>query len=282
VYLPVPAPGAARARRWPQARPHSASRAGSIGDLQSRPGTSLVAKLHGYRLAVAQETQGGRCWDEAKIKSMTGGDKMTARFMRQDFFDFKPKFKLFITGNHKPHLENVDEAIRRRMLLVPFTVQIPVEERDPQLADKLMAEGPAILRWCTDGCAEWQHHGLMPPAVVTEATDAYFDDQDTIGQWLDDCTDDGGSLAVTPAKQPSDGSFATTPTRARARARGRGQAPGRRGAVPVTNPLFSSWKNWTEERASALPSGGSVTTPRSAHLPPSLRGRIKQRHLLSL
>jgi P4 family phage/plasmid primase-like protien len=172
-----------------------------------------VAKLHGHRLAIAQETQSGRRWDEAKIKSMTGGDKMTARFMRQDYFDFKPKFKLFITGNHKPHLENVDEAIRRRMLLVPFTVQIPPDERDPQLADKLMAQGPAILRWCIDGCLDWQQHGLMPPAVVTEATDAYFDDQDTIGQWLDDCTEDGGSLAVTPAKK-----------------------------------LFASWKNWTDER----------------------------------
>src|SRR5262249_23109446 len=89
-----------------------------------------VAKLHGYRLTVAQETQKARRWDEAKIKTMTGGDKMTARFMRCDLFDFVPKFKLWIVGNHKPILDNVDEAMRRRMLLVPFTVQIPPEERD--------------------------------------------------------------------------------------------------------------------------------------------------------
>jgi putative DNA primase/helicase len=86
---------------------------------------------------------------------MTGGDKMTAPFMRQDFFDFLPKFKLWITGNHKPRLNNVDEAMRRRMLLVPFLVQIPVEERDPDLPEKLKAEWPAILRWCLDGCLEW-------------------------------------------------------------------------------------------------------------------------------
>ena len=106
-----------------------------------------LAKLHGYRLVVAQETAKGRRWDEAKIKTMTGGDKMTARFMRCDYFDFTPKFKLWIVGNHKPQLESIDEAIRRRMLLVPFLVQIPVEERDPNLAEKLKAEWPAILRW---------------------------------------------------------------------------------------------------------------------------------------
>src|SRR5437870_2858448 len=78
-----------------------------------------IAKLHGYRLVVAQETEKGRRWDDTKIKSMTGGDKMTARFMRQDFFDFTPKFKLWVIGNHKPRLGNVDEAMRRRLLLVP-------------------------------------------------------------------------------------------------------------------------------------------------------------------
>ena len=72
---------------------------------------------------------------------MTGGDKMTARFMRQDFFDFVPTFKLFIAGNHKPRLDNVDEAMRRRLLLVPFTVQIPPAERDPDLPRKLGQNG---------------------------------------------------------------------------------------------------------------------------------------------
>ena len=94
-----------------------------------------LAKLHGARLVVAQETQKGRHWDETKIKTLTGGDKMTARFMRQDFFDFVPTFKLFIAGNHKPRLGSVDEAMRRRLLLAPFTVRIPQGERDPELAE---------------------------------------------------------------------------------------------------------------------------------------------------
>jgi putative DNA primase/helicase len=172
-----------------------------------------VAKLHGFRLVIAQETEKGRRWDDVKIKAMTGGDKMTARFMRQDFFDFIPTFKLFITGNHKPRLDNVDEAMRRRLLLVPFTVQIPPEERDPELPRKLEAEWPAILRWCLDGCLAWQHMGLAPPAIVTDATAAYFDDQDVVQQWLDECTEDGGPYAFTLTKQ-----------------------------------LYASWKQWCDER----------------------------------
>jgi putative DNA primase/helicase len=148
-----------------------------------------LAKLRGSRLVVAQETQQGRCWDEAKIKAITGGDKQTARFMRQDFFDFYPTFKLFIAGNHKPTLRNVDEAMRRRLLLVPFTVQIPPAERDTKLAEKLEVEWPAILRWAIDGCLEWQRIGLAPPAIVTDATADYFAGEDSFGQWLEDRCD---------------------------------------------------------------------------------------------
>ena len=96
-----------------------------------------VARLHKVRLTVAQETPKSRAWDEAKIKNMTGGDVMTGRFMRGDFFDFDPTHKLIIVGNHKPTLRNVDEAFRRRFLLVPFTVTIPEAERDPELSEKL-------------------------------------------------------------------------------------------------------------------------------------------------
>jgi putative DNA primase/helicase len=123
-----------------------------------------LAKLAGARLVVAQEMQRGRRWDESKIKALTGGDKITARFMRQDYFDYEPRFKLLIAGNHKPRLGGVDEAMRRRLLLVPFVVQIPSAERDPHLARKLELEWPAILRWCIDGCLEWQRIGLSARA----------------------------------------------------------------------------------------------------------------------
>jgi len=77
--------------------------------------------------------------------------------------------------------------MRRRLLLVPFVVQIPTEERDPALPHKLEAEWAAILRWALDGCGEWRRIGLQPPKAVTEATEAYFSDQDIMQQWFDDC-----------------------------------------------------------------------------------------------
>jgi putative DNA primase/helicase len=104
-----------------------------------------LAMLRGARLVVASETQAGRHWNESRIKALSGGDPISARFMRGDFFTFVPRFKLVILGNHKPALRNVDEAIRRRLHLVPFTVQITPEERDPNLAEKLKAEWPGIL-----------------------------------------------------------------------------------------------------------------------------------------
>jgi putative DNA primase/helicase len=172
-----------------------------------------IAKLEGTRLVVAHETQKGRRWDEAKIKNLTGGDILTGRFMRGDFFDFRPTHKLLIVGNHKPSLRNVDEAIKRRILLVPFTVQIPQDERDPKLADKLKPEWPAILRWMVDGCLEWQRVGLMVPDVVRKATDDYLADQDTVGQWCDEWLDTHDPNVFT-----------------------------------LTRALFKSWKTWCDER----------------------------------
>lgn len=99
-----------------------------------------LASLQGARLVTAIETDSGRNWAESKIKNLTGGDRIAARFMRQDFFQFTPEFKLLIAGNHKPSLRSVDEAIRRRLHLVPFTVTIPEAERDLNLAEKLRAE----------------------------------------------------------------------------------------------------------------------------------------------
>jgi putative DNA primase/helicase len=103
-----------------------------------------IAKLMGARLVITQETQEGRRWDEAKVKQLTGSDKLTGRFMRQDFFDFTPTHKFLISGNHLPSLRNVDDAIRRRLLLVPFTVKI--ENPDVDMFEKLKAEWPAIQR----------------------------------------------------------------------------------------------------------------------------------------
>jgi putative DNA primase/helicase len=145
-----------------------------------------LAMLRGVRLVVAQETEVGRHWAEARIKSITGGDPITARFMRADFFTYAPQFKLVIVGNHKPALRNVDEAIRRRIHLVPFTVTIPPAERDKYLFDKLKPEWPGILHWATEGSVEWHKIGLAPPSAVTAATDAYLAEEDAIARWIDE------------------------------------------------------------------------------------------------
>lgn len=146
-----------------------------------------LAMLRGARLVSAQETEEGRRWAESRIKALTGGDPITARFMRQDFFTYTPQFKLMIAGNHKPGLRNIDEAIRRRFHLLPFTVRIPPEQRDPNLFDSLQQEWPAILAWALEGCLEWQAQGLSPPAAVVDATAEYFNDEDVFGRWLEEC-----------------------------------------------------------------------------------------------
>ncbi len=169
-----------------------------------------LAMLRGARLVTAQETEEGRRWAESRIKAMTGGDPITARFMRQDFFTFEPTFKLLIAGNHRPGLRNVDEAIRRRFNLIPFDIRIPPEERDLNLPEKLKAEWPGILAWAIEGCLEWQRIGLSPPGVVINATEEYLEAEDAMATWMAEC--------CTQAK-----TFLS------------------RGA-----DLYSSWKNWAE------------------------------------
>ena len=153
-----------------------------------------LAGLRGARLVTATETEEGRRWAEARIKQLTGGDTVSARFMRQDFFEYRPAFKLVIAGNHKPSLRSVDEAIRRRFHMIPFAVTIPADERDVELVEKLKAEWPGILAWLIEGCLEWQAEGLRPPQAVLEATDAYLSAEDAIAAWIDDrCERDGST-----------------------------------------------------------------------------------------
>ena len=159
-----------------------------------------LAGLRGARSVTATETEEGRRWAESKIKALTGGDKIAARFMRQDYFEFQPQFKLLIAGNHKPRLGNVDEAIRRRLYLVPFTVTIPEAERDEDLGEKLKSEWPGILQWAIDGCLEWQDVGLSPPNVVRDATDAYLEAEDALMLWIAECCVTGSNSRTTNAE----------------------------------------------------------------------------------
>ena len=171
-----------------------------------------LAGLRAARLVLVPETESGQAWAEARIKSVTGGEKIRANFMHQDHFEFRPQFKLIVAGNHRPSLANVGEAMRRRLHLVPFTVTIPPEQRDLRLAEKLIAERDGILGWMVSGCAEWQRIGLVPSPCVLDSARDYFSSEDLLGQWLDE------SCLVGPqAKEQS-------------------------------AALFRAWKFWTEER----------------------------------
>ena len=146
-----------------------------------------LAKLRGARIVTASETEHGHAWAEARIKVLTGGDVISARFMRQDFFEYKPQFKLTVIGNHKPVIRNVDDAMRRRINIIPFVYKPVVVDRE--LESKLIIEAPGILQWMIEGCLDWQANGLIRPEIVTAATADYFSDQDMFAQWLEDCCD---------------------------------------------------------------------------------------------
>lgn len=141
-----------------------------------------LAGLQGARLVAASETQEGRAWDEAKVKSITGGDPITARYMHKDFFTFEPTFKLVFLGNHKPEIRNLDDAMRRRFHMVPFTIK--PKTVNTELFSQLKAEWPSIFAWMVEGCLAWQKTGLAAPAAVLDATREYFEDEDAVGRWL--------------------------------------------------------------------------------------------------
>jgi putative DNA primase/helicase len=161
---------------------------------QARHPTEM-ARLRGARLVTVDETDGSKRWNEKRIKRITGGGRIEARFMRQDDFEFMPQFKLLIAGNHKPQLRGVGKAIQRRIHLVPFTVTIPDDQRDDALADKLEAEYPAILQWMIEGCLAWQREGLKAPELVREATSRYIDAEDVINDWIEERCQQTGEVA---------------------------------------------------------------------------------------
>lgn len=143
-----------------------------------------LARLFGTRLVTATESQENTRLDEAVIKSLTGGDRITARYLYSEFFEYTPSFKIILSSNHKPQIRGTDEGIWRRIRLVPFLVTIPDEEKDPHLKKKLFVEAPGILNWMLDGCREWQQIGLGMPAAIQIATGEYRESSDLIGRWI--------------------------------------------------------------------------------------------------
>ena len=159
-----------------------------------------LADIFGARLVTSVEVDEGKRLAETLVKQMTGGDRMKARFMRGDFFEWTPTHKLFLAANHRPAIRGTDYAIWRRIHLVPFEVTIPKEERDGQLTNKLLAELPGILNWAIAGCLEWQRNGLGIPEAVQDATAHYRAEQDVLGEFLSErCIKDAQAFVATAA-----------------------------------------------------------------------------------
>lgn len=143
-----------------------------------------IAALRGARLVTASEPEQGAVLDESIIKEMTGDNAMTARFLNREFFTFAPTFKVWLATNHRPVIRSTGRATWRRMRLIPFEVSIPEAEWDRELLPRLLAERAGILRWAVHGCGDWFAGGLRPPARVTEATNAYRQDMDILGEFI--------------------------------------------------------------------------------------------------
>jgi putative DNA primase/helicase len=149
--------------------------------------TPELARLAGARAVITIEMEEGKRLAENRIKQMTGNDTMIARHLYQEPFEFKPEFKIWMAGNHKPAIKGTDHAIWRRIHLIPFTVTIPKEEQDSKLSEKLKAELPGILRWAAEGTREWREAGLNPPQQVLAAVNEYREEMDTVGHWIEEC-----------------------------------------------------------------------------------------------
>jgi putative DNA primase/helicase len=145
-----------------------------------------TADLFGLRLAFLQETDAGRRLAEATVKRLTGGERLKARRMREDFWSFDPSHTFMMFTNHKPIVTGTDEGIWRRLRLVPWNVKIPSDEQDGELADRLKLEADAVLAWLVDGYRNWREHGLVDPDPVVAATTAYRAESDTLGRFLTD------------------------------------------------------------------------------------------------
>lgn len=146
-----------------------------------------IAKLDGARLVTTTEPNEGERFDEGLLKQLTGGDRVSARKLYENEFEFTPQFKLWMATNHKPYVRGRDEGIWRRFIIIPFDKQIPLHEIDRDLTKKLKRELPAIMRWCVDGFLEWQRIGLSEPAIIKEQRDEYRVEMDSIAAFINEC-----------------------------------------------------------------------------------------------
>lgn len=156
-----------------------------------------IADLQGKRFVSTVEVEEGRQMAEVLVKQITGGDRIKARYMYRDFFEFEPTFKIWLAANYKPVIRGTDHAIWRRIRLIPFEITIPEEEQDKNLTEKLILELPGILNWAIEGCRKWQETGLTTPDIVKRATAAYRSEMDILAQFIDEICYQGGECEAS-------------------------------------------------------------------------------------
>ena len=165
----------------------------------SRKGEQIgndLARLRGTRFVTTTETEQGKKIAEPLIKQITGNDRITARFLYGEYFNFQPTFKVFMATNHKPSIRGADHGIWRRIKLVPFTTRIPEEKQDKHLEDKLKLEASGILNWLLEGVSRWRKEGMKAPPAVLSATDEYRSEMDIIGNFVKDCCVQKSGISV--------------------------------------------------------------------------------------
>lgn len=145
-----------------------------------------IARLSKARFVTSSEPNEGFRFDEGLIKQITGGDKVTARFLYAEEFEYTPKFKIWVSTNHKPIIRGTDDGIWRRLVLIPFEVQIPEEKVDKDLKYKLLREAPAILNWMTEGAYMWMQEGLEMPDKLIDASQSYRTEMDVVEQFIEE------------------------------------------------------------------------------------------------
>lgn len=162
-----------------------------------------IASLKGARFVTASESNQNVTLDEALIKQLTGGDKITARFLHKEFFEFTPTFKIFIATNHKPNIRGTDTGIWRRIRMIPFDLKITDENDDRTLDKKLKKELPGIFVWAVKGYKKWLKYGLKTPKKIFDATCVYQDEEDDLGMFIKDycIMDENGRIPVTEFKE---------------------------------------------------------------------------------
>jgi putative DNA primase/helicase len=159
-----------------------------------------IIDLRGFRFVTTSEVEGGRKMATDVMKRITGDSDLKARKMRQNFESFRNVTHLWLAANERPQVDGLDEAIWRRIRMLPFTVTIPADQRDPRLIEKLLHERDGILGWLVDGCLAYQREGLTPPDGVAAATDEYRADSNPLLAWADErCTLDPAAFTASEA-----------------------------------------------------------------------------------